>query len=385
MSEGNQAYTQHHPSVTHTQEFAIISIGIIAGVIPALQPILLGGLHEAGLLTSAQIGRAGMVEGVGMLLGSFLATLFLPPRTLRLLSVAALCMMFAANIFSAMSSGNMILALRVVNGFASGIILWVLVGMLTRANEGARLFAIYVTAQAVLATALSWGLSLVVLPTFGISGGYWLIASLAMILIVPAAMLMPGSFAPLASGRVMLPTLTGLVGLLSILCFLAGILALWVYFVPLASGLGHDSKTAGMIVSGAIAVQILGGLCAIWVAGRWSGTTITIASGIGAALAIAMLLILGNQFASLVLAMCLISFFWMFAPPSHLPFLLRLDAGGQSAAFISVAQLGGLSIGPLIASFAVSSGNATGAAWAALSLLLAGSVLGFAASRISKA
>lgn len=372
-------------TVTRAQEFAIISIGIIAGVIPALQPILLGGLNEAGLLTSEQIGRAGMVEGLGMLLGSFLATLFLPPRALRMLCVTALCLMFFANLLSAMSSGNMILIIRAVNGFASGVILWVLVGMLTRAKDGARLFALYVTAQAILATALSWGLSLLVLPAFGITGGYWLIASLALILVVPASMLMPDSFTPLASGRIMVPSPAGLVGLLAILCFLAGILALWVYFVPLAAGLGHDSKTAGMIVSGAIAVQILGGLCAIWVAGRWSGTSITIASGIGAAMAIAMLLFLGNFFAMLVLAMCLISFFWMFAPPSHLPFLLRLDPGGQSAAFISVAQLGGLSVGPLIASVAVSDGQANGAAWAALSLLLAGSVLGFAVTRISSA
>jgi hypothetical protein len=33
-------------------------------------------------------------------------------------------------------------------------------------------------------------------------------------------------------------------------------LALWVYFVPIAAGLGHDSKTAGLIVFSAIAVQI---------------------------------------------------------------------------------------------------------------------------------
>lgn len=385
MSDAIEDSANPARTLTRTQEFAIISIGIIAGVIPALQPILLGGLNEAGLLTSAQIGRAGMVEGMGMLLGSFLATLLLPPRALRTFSVIALFLMFVANVFSTMSTGNVILILRAVNGFASGIILWVLVGMLTRATEGARLFAIYVTAQAILATALSWGLSLFVLPTFGIAGGYWLIASLSLILVLPAALLIPGNFAPLASGRIMVPTLAGLAGLFAILCFLAGILALWVYFVPLAAELGHDSKTAGMIVSGAIAVQILGGLCAIWVAGRWSGTRITIASGIGAALAITILIFWGSHFAMLVLAMCLISFFWMFAPPSHLPFLLRLDPGGQSAAFISVAQLGGLSIGPLIASVAVASGNVSGAAWAALSLLFGGAVLGFAVARVSRA
>jgi MFS transporter, DHA1 family, inner membrane transport protein len=368
---------------TQNETTAVVSIGIIAGVIPALQPILLGGLLVAGQLTSAQIGRAGMVEGLGMLLGSFLATLFLPPSALRLLSILALSIMVIANGLTATASGIEVLLLRSLNGFASGVILWVLVGMLTRASDGARLFAIYVTAQAVLATALSWAMSLLVLPHFGIAGGYWLIASLALLLLVPAALFLPRSFVPLVAGHILLPTALGFIGLTAILCFLAGILALWVYFVPIAAGLGHDSKAAGLIVSSAIAVQIVGGLCAIWAAGRWSGTSVMIMSALGCALATVALMFLGTSFALLVLAASLISFFWMFAPPSHLPFLLRLDPGGQSAAFISVAQIGGLSLGPLIASFAVTGSDPSGAAWVAVALLLAGAAIGFAASRFS--
>jgi DHA1 family inner membrane transport protein len=374
---------QSAPVFSQKETGAVVSIGIVAGVIPALQPILLGGLNQAGQLTSAEIGRAGMVEGLGMLLGSFLATLLLAPRMLRPLSIAALVVMVVANALTASSSGNAVLLLRALNGAASGVILWVLVGMLTRASDGARLFAIYVTAQAILATALSWAMSLLVLPQFGIAGGYWLIAALSLLLLVPAALFLPHAYVPLAAGRILLPTALGLAGLISILCFLAGILALWVYFVPLAGELGHDSKTASLIVSSAIAVQIIGGLCAIWAAGRWSGTSITIMSGLGAAAAIAVLLLFGAQFAMLVLATCLISFFWMFAPPSHLPFLLGIDPGGRSAAFISVAQLGGLSVGPLIASLAVPAGGAAGAAWVALVLLLAGAAIGYAVTRFS--
>ena len=371
------------PGFSQAEISVVVSIGIIAGVIPALQPILLGGLLEAGQLTAEQIGRAGMVEGLGMLLGSFLATLFLPPRFLRPLSMLALAFMVFANGSTASASGNTVLLLRAMNGVASGVILWVLVGMLTRASDGARLFAIYVTAQAILATALSWAMSLLILPHFGIAGGYWLIAGLALLLLIPAALFLPRSYVPLAAGRIVLPTALGLAGLVAILCFLAGILALWVYFVPLAAGLGHDSKTAGLIVSSAIAVQIVGGLCAIWAAGRWSGASITIMSALGCALAVCALMFFGTNTVLLILAASLISFFWMFAPPSHLPFLLRLDPGGKSAAFISVAQIGGLSLGPLIASFAVTGSDPSGAAWVALLLLLMGAAIGFAVTRFS--
>jgi hypothetical protein len=85
----------------------------------------------------------------------------------------------------------------------------------------------------------------------------------------------------------------------------------------------------------------------------------------------------------LVLATCLISFFWMFAPPSHLPFLLHLDPGGQSAAFISVAQLGGLSVGPLIASLAVANGSPSNAGWVAVILLLTAAGAGLIVTRLT--
>lgn len=366
------------------QVAAVVALGIIAGVIPALQPILLGGLYEAGQLTAEQIGRAGMLEGLGMLLGSFLATLFLPPRGLRPWSMAALAAMAIANSATAFAFGDTVLLLRALSGAAAGLGLWVLVGMLTRASVGARLFAIYVTAQAIIATLLSWALSLLVLPNFGIAEGYWLIGALSLLLLGPAALFIPRDYVPLAAGRVVLPTAPGLAGLAAILCFLAGILALWVYFVPIAAELGHDSTTAGLIVSSAIAVQIIGGLCAIWAAGRWPGAHVTIVSALGAATSIAALLYLGTHVAMLVLATCLISFFWMFAPPSHLPFLLRLDPAGRSAAFISVAQLGGLSVGPLLASIAIDRGGPAAAGWIAIVLLLTGAAIGLVATRISR-
>ena len=366
------------------QMAVVIALGIIAGVIPALQPILLGGLHAAGQLTAEQIGRAGMLEGLGMLLGSCMATLFLPPRRLRPVSIAALAVMMVANGATAFAHGDIVLLLRALSGGAAGLCLWVLVGMLTRARDGARLFAIYVTAQAIVATLLSWLLSLLVVPDFGIAAGYWLIAVLSLLLLGPAALFVPCDYASLANGRVLLPTAAGFAGLAAILCFLAGILALWVYFVPIAAELGHDSRTAGLIVSSAIAVQIVGGMGAIRVAGRWSGAYVTTFSALGAALAIAVLLFLGAHFAMLVLATCLIGFFWMFAPPSHLPFLLQVDPAGRSAAFISVAQLGGLSVGPLFASIAVDRGGSAAAGWAALTLLLASAVIGLAVTRISR-
>jgi MFS transporter, DHA1 family, inner membrane transport protein len=196
----------------------VISIGIMAGVIPALQPILLGGLLKAGQLIAEQIGRAGMVEGLGMLLGSFFATLLLPPRLLRPLSMLALAYIVLANGLIALASGSDILVLRGFNGAGSGVILWVLVGMLTRANDGPRLFAIYVTAQAILATALSWAMSLLVLPYFGISGGYWLISALALMLLVPAALFLPRSHVPLATGKIMSSNAIHFSGSLTIIC-----------------------------------------------------------------------------------------------------------------------------------------------------------------------
>jgi len=175
-----------HPSggFTLSQSVAVIAMGVTVGCIPALQPILLGGLLGQHRLTAAQIGQAATAEAIGMALAMTLAALLLKPDRLKPLALAAILAAVAANAATGFLSGFAVVLLRAVNGAASGVLLWILVGFTARAMAPGRVFAIYVTAQASVAFAMSILLSQWIVPALGAAGGY------ALLTLADAALLM---------------------------------------------------------------------------------------------------------------------------------------------------------------------------------------------------
>ena len=366
---------------TSRQAAAVIFAAVVGGSIPALQPILLGGLLAEQRLDAVQIGQSATIEGLCMAIASVIAGAWLKPSRLRLITSIAALGLLVANSATAFASGAAILLLRGLNGAASGVLLWLLVGLLTRAAAPARLFAIYVTCQAIGAFVLSSVFTTLVVPRFGVSGGYGLIAALSAVLL-PLVWGIPAAYAPIRApeaGRssTQWPTGRGAVGLLAVVLYLAGVMSFWVYFAPLAAQLGHDQASIGRTISLAIGVQILGGLAASILATRLRGAQANLISAIASALAVLVALNAGGA-VLLLAASAAFAFFWMFAPPFHLPLLIEFDPSHRSAMFVSSAQLLGMSAGPMLASMLVADGQFVNAGIASVVLFAASAVVSIA-------
>lgn len=357
---------------------------MVAGCIPALQPILLGGLLAAHRLSAAQIGQAATLEALGMAVSVTLVTALVRPTHLRPIAAVAALTLALANLATTAAPPLGILAARTLNGAGSGVLLWVLVGMLTRAEAPGRLFAIYVTAQAAGAFALSSLFSAVIAPHFGVIASYLVLAALGAALI-PLARLVPGRYPLLAqAGGASLPNLAGGAGLLATGCHMAGVTALWVYLVPLGRQLGIGQSTIDLAVSAAIGVQILGGLAAIASMPRLRAGWLIPLAALASAAAVALIALRGGDTAVFYAGAAIFAFFWMFTPPFQLPFLMQLDASHRSASFVSTAQLFGMSAGPLIASLTIGHGNFMGAAVASGALFVAAGLLACAGSAVAR-
>ena len=373
--------TQHFPPA---QIAAMFILAVTVGSVPSLQPLLLGSLLAEGRLTPAALGYVGTIEGLGLLAGTTVAALLFAPNRLRPISAAALVVVAVANLVTMVGDLAAILLARGMSGFASGVVLWILVGMLTRAAAPARLFAIYVTSQATTSFLLSVLFSTLIIPRIGAAGGYAALACANVALLAPALLLIPRRYTPIAGAVLKLPTARGSVGLLAVACYLAGVTALWVYLVPFGEALGHSETVIHRIISTAIAVQIAAGLAATWASAHLSGARTNAICALLAALAVGTILFGGSHLALFVLAACAFNFLWMFAPAFHLPLLIDLDPSRRTAGFVSVAQLGGLSIGPLASSLAVGSGNYRAAAVASILFFVSSSILSRRAVRTSR-
>lgn len=350
-----------------------VLLGIGAGCISALQPLLLELLRAAGKLDIGQIGLAATAEAAGMAIASTLAALCLPLTRLKAKAGLAIAAMLIANGGTTVTEGGVIVALRFVNGAGAGVLLWALIGVFSRSAQPARLFAIYVTAQSVLALALSQAIGEVVAPAFGHGGAYGLLVAMniAMLFALPSlADALPGA-GHAARG---LPGGRAMVALFAIAAFLAGIMSLWVYLLPVLRGAGFDARTAGHAVSVGIAAQIAGGLLAAILAPRLGAMAAWIA-GIAIAGVAVLLLTQGGSSLVMLAAAAAFGFVWIFVPPFQMPAVLAVDPSGRGAMLVGTAQLGGTVIGPLGAAPLVERHGAGAAAtaalaWLALSLVL---------------
>ncbi len=362
-------------SFSRRQLGCIIAIAVVGGCIPSLQPLLLSSMLDAGKLSASQIGQAAMWEGLGMAVSALIAGAILKPLRLQRIILFAALIALLANIGTILFGALGIQLCRALNGMASGILLWLVVGLIIRVPSPARTFAVYVTAQSVCALLLSLLFSSLIIPRSGANGSYLVLAALNLLLLIPVLGI-PRAYTLLASQQRMLrPSVVGVLGLMVLLLFLAGVMGFWVYVIPIGVELGLDQQSLSYGISLAIAVQILAGFAAAVFANRLNGSLVTTVSG----LLCALLVFMAPQVDTVsryFLIIMLFAFLWMFAPPFHMPFMLRLDSSGQSAMFLSGAQLLGVSLGPLIAAWSVKGGDFSAAALSSMGLFFTSGLLG---------
>ena len=357
----------------------VVALGTGAGCISALQPILLGLLSGAGKLGVSEMGAAATAEAAGMALATTLAAFFLPLRRLRLIAFGALTAMLLANAGTVLASGAAIVALRLFSGCGGGILLWILLGMFTRRPAPARLFAIFVTAQSIVGLVLSQAMTAAIVPLLGYAGGYIVLCGMNLLLLL-AVWLMPNSMGGRETGILGLPQLLPCLAIVAIGCHLAGILAVWVYILPLLKELGYPASAVALAVPVTIAGQIAGGIAATILATRLAPLTAWIFGLVVIAASILALTLSTNTLAMLT-AVAVIGFLWIFVPPFHMPVLLNLDSSGRGAMLIGTAQLSGTSLGPLVAAAMVSNQSVRAVIGIGLVFLAASLVLLAIASR----
>lgn len=338
------------------QLFIFQWLGIVCGIAPVIQGMLLPRLVDEGRLSLVQIGQTATAEGIGMMIGASLTSAFLKPVNLRAFTIFAAAIAVTANgATMLLLSGEAIMVARFVNGLSSGVMLWIFVAALTRMARPARQIAIHITAQAAITLALGYVLSTFLLSLIGSSAGYGLLV-LAALCLIPLAFFIPSSLPSLPMGDKRLPPPIGFVGLFAVALHLAGILAIWVYAIPLGVNAGLSNEAAATAFSWALASQVIAGVIIMALAHRCNPIAmlmITIAAklvGIG-------LVAMGHP-ALFTTGLIAIASLWIVMTPFQLPYLIQVDPSRRAAVQSITAQLLGVSMGPMMASTALSaSGN----------------------------
>jgi MFS transporter, DHA1 family, inner membrane transport protein len=353
------ADSRKFPEVFSNREIvAVVIFTIGSGIIRALQPLLLGALVHENRLTVAELGLAAMLEllMIGITIGA--AGTWLKPERLRAISVATVIASVVFNIGSVFASPFVFMLFRALAGVSSGLVLWILFGMVARLRVPARVMGLYIGLQAGVALAMASFCSWYIIPTFGAGGGFIALSllSLALIACIPS---LPPHFGPLAvqqSDRSW-PGLRGFTALFAVFCCSSGIMSLWVYIDPVARQGGLGADIIGYAISAGLGIQILGGWVASFFGHRLSAVAVITLGGCVNILVLGFLWI-GLPPLMFVAAIAIFGFLWAFVLSFITPFMIKMDPTGHAVMLIGSAELFGAAAGPALVSLFV---NAIGA------------------------
>ena len=371
MSQEDHAAAAHF---TRTEVASVLVLGVIGGMVPLLQPLLLGQLAAEGRLTVGQMGQAAMVEALGMAIAAGIAGAWLKPEPLKVIAGGATILALIANIITTHLSGDLILLARLVVGVCAGLIIWVWMGLLTRVAVPARLIAIYITVLGVVTMVLASLFASVLVPRFGVNGGYGALAGLNVVMLA-LCLFIPTRYAVSeTSSGIQLPPPRGWIALFAVFLHLGAIMAVWVYVVPLGRQGGISDTASGLSVSLALGSQIAAGLLAAAVATRLTGTVAVLAAIAASLVALFLLAFVPGELV-FTAAVVLFAFFWMMAPPFQMPYLLGVDPSGRAGMQMATAQTLGVAMGPALASVFVTATDARGALVVSAALFVASAVI----------
>lgn len=347
-------------SISIAASLAIMAMAVVSAFAATLTPLLLAQLHHQGLITLVQIGQAATLELLGMAFGTLLATVLLKPLRLRHVVMTAAAVAITMNMLTVHLTEPLILAARFLAGMPAGVLLWLWVGLLVRVKTPARWVAICSTFVAASSAALVSLFSSVIFPAFGIAGGYISLA-IGYGAIGLLAVAIPSKLPPhVAADTRSLPGGRGAVGLLAIALYVAGIMATWTYVAPLGLQVGRPPEGIGRAISIALGWQVIAGLLSAVIASRVNVFFAIVISGIGSIIGVVAMLITSGDGLFLT-GVILVAFFWIFAAPFMVPFIIAIDRSGRAPLHVMTVQLFGLAAGPAFASLAVRPQDVSGA------------------------
>ena len=351
---------------------ALICAGVVATIVLVTMPVFV-----AGIVSSIGLGdkAVGWLASADMAGGAIACILVLPIiaglKWHRVARIAIVCAV-AGNLLSVLADSlATMMLIRVLTGFANGLLLAMVFVGLCHSCHPDRYFGIYVFAQLTLQVVL-----LAIFPglisSFGMTGIFLFLAgasAMSMLLVsrFPETIRHRSTEVPLTTAitgkRITLPGGWAVVALLAQALYFLAPAAIWGYLEPIGGAFALDIGQVGHALSVA-SIAGIAGAAAVVVLGTRFDRLRSMGVGVLISLGGVPIWLYGTGFGWYLVAAILFSFAWNFTFPYQMGVLARFDQSGDVALTSLIVQLGGLAFGPMLASFLVTADGYNGILWA---------------------
>lgn len=366
-STGEDGWIGRRPTPAQIAGFLIV--GSIALIMAGVQPVVLGGLVDAGRLDVTQLGWSVTIEFLAIGLGVGLADAFLPPRRLQLVGVVAALALAAVNLAGLEVSGLGVLVIRALAGLAEGGLVWLTTLMIVRSPTPGRWSGIFLVSQAVLQVACAAGIPILVSPSLGANAGFVTLGASAALAAV-VAFVLPANLAPLAGNKSNEAVLAepipkaAYVSLLAVFLLFSFFIGFLAYVEQLAGQAGLTPVQGGLAVALALGASIAGSSLAAILGERapyhraflvCMPVFLVVLFGLG-----------GLPSAGAFIALTgLYGLAWGFLQALQAPFVIESDPSRRAVLLAPSVQAVGAAAGPMLCSFFVGAHEVRGALVAA--------------------
>lgn len=365
---------RHHQAVSVVS--ATMLIGTASMLVMGVEPILLGGLANAGRISEAGVGQAAMIEVFALAAGSTAGPFLMNLGHMRAKVAAASLLLAITNlaIYWAASPAT-ILAQRGVAGLLEGLLLGAAGAILTHNDRPERMSGLLLGLSTIPQVIAAYLLPIWVIPRFGVDAGFAVLAGVALASSLVAPAIVDHVPAPTGShhGRVVVSPALMVVALAAFLQN-AGIGAAWNYLERLAAQHHFAPATVGAAIAGSLAFQVAGALAASWLGARVHARTVLVAGAVLQAGLVIGLLHAGTPVA-LIASACGFGLFWLALQPFLVADVIALEPSRTAAVLLAPLALVGFSAGPLAASFVIDDNRVGGAFQVSAGLLVAAAAL----------
>lgn len=322
-------------------------------LIMGLQPILLGGLAEKGLLSQSGIGVAATLELFGFAVGSTFGPFVMNGR-LRLKVFVVSLVLAVVNLAIYLATTSLIVLLqRSFAGVLEGMLIGAASLILTHTSRPERLGGLMTGLGTLPQVAMAYLLPALIIPRFGLNAGFVVLAIFAALSAVSAGAMVDHikTLHDHNTTRVRWTApLAGMVALVFLSNF--GCSAAWSYMERLGHQARVPSDMMGLALSLSLAIQVAGCLLASWLSWRLPSRSVLIIFNLLEGVIMVGLALSGAPASFLILSL-LFGLFWTSQQPFAVNQLILLDPTRRVAVLTTPVTMAGLSMGPIVAGWAM--------------------------------
>ncbi len=336
--------------VTPSSNAIAAAIGLsVAGVAAfSVLPVMVGAIADSHGLSASLAGYVASADLCGFALAALAAVFWIARGGWQRAAVVGLSALVIGNLLSlGTPSFATLLIARLLAGIGAGTVYSVAMSTLARCAGADRVFGLMIAAQIIFQVIALFALPRLV-AVWGPSALFLTLGGVSVLASFGITQFADFNEGPLERSTRVLATRSVWLALAAVALFTLNLGALWTYIERIGVSAGLSSPQVGTMLAVALAISVLGALCASQLGDRFGRRLPLVVAMAGQLVAVVLI----TEHASAVafaIGATLYGLAWAVAVPYFYGVVASHDPGGRLIVLAPAVQAIGLSLGPLLA------------------------------------